>query len=97
MSIDTEGNEFQILKSIDFNHLPIKVIVVENNYSQPEISDFLSKFNYKRIIRLSCDEIYIRKEFISMGMRFRLTLFKIIRRIHFHKLGFRKRFGKWFR
>jgi len=95
LSIDTEGNEFEILKSIDFNQLSIKVILVENNYNNREIFAYLSKFKYLRLTRLSCDEVYIRSDFYSIEIRFRLILFKIDRRIYLHSLGLRKILRKW--
>ena len=43
-SIDTEGSEFNIVKSIDFNKTKIKIFSIENNYQTTEIKDFLNKF-----------------------------------------------------
>jgi FkbM family methyltransferase len=48
LSLDTEGNEIDILKSIDFNKWLIAVICVEHNWSQsaPEIMSYLGDFGY---------------------------------------------------
>jgi len=59
-SIDTEGGELDILKSIDFHDLNIKVISVENNFKSNEINRFLKKSGYKRIAKISIDDIYAR-------------------------------------
>lgn len=62
ISIDTEGNEFKILKSIDFSKYDIRVVSVENNYSDPEMKAFMEKAGYDCAAKLGCDEIYIKKE-----------------------------------
>lgn len=64
LSIDTEGGELDILRSIDFSKYVFDVIVVENNYHDPNFSRFLSSKNYSLVKRLVCDEIYIRKELL---------------------------------
>lgn len=47
LSIDTEGHELEVLKSLDFNlHCP-QLIVVEHNDRQQEISELLSKKGYR--------------------------------------------------
>ncbi len=63
ISIDTEGNEFKILKSIDFSKYDIRVLSIENNYKDPEIQRFMKNAGYKCAIRLGCDEIYIKNCF----------------------------------
>lgn len=60
VSIDTEGGELEILKSIDFDRFIIDVIDVENNYNDPRINNFLVSKGYKFVTRLVCDEIYCR-------------------------------------
>jgi FkbM family methyltransferase len=57
LSIDTEGGEFNILRSIDFNRVDIDVIEVENNYQEP-FQEFLEPFGYKKVCVLGPDEIY---------------------------------------
>lgn len=57
LSIDTEGGELDILKSIDFNQIAIDVISVENNY-QKSFDIFLNPLGYKKIAQLGVDEIY---------------------------------------
>lgn len=57
LSIDTEGGEFDILRSIDFSRISIDVIDVENNYREA-FEPFLATFGYKKIASLGADEIY---------------------------------------
>jgi len=61
LSIDTEGGEWDILNSIDFNALDIDVISVENNYGDQKIKQFLLSKGYAFIQKLDCDEIYKKK------------------------------------
>jgi len=57
-SIDTEGNEFEILKTIHFNEIRIEVFTIENNYGKSDIRDFMEGNGYRMIRKLSCDEVY---------------------------------------
>ena len=45
-SIDTEGAELQIIKSIDFNRFSIKAISVENNNRDKQVRNFLNQKGY---------------------------------------------------
>ena len=62
LSLDTEGGELEILKSIDFEKYSIKVISVENNYNDKNFEKFLSSKGYKKVKTLCCDEVYLKKE-----------------------------------
>lgn len=58
LSIDTEGGEFDILKSIDFSKLDIDVITIENNYQDLNFREHLERQGYVFIKKLKCDEVY---------------------------------------
>lgn len=58
LSVDTEGSELSILKSIDWNQVKIHYLSVENNYQTSEISDYLIPLGYQLINTLGTDEIY---------------------------------------
>jgi FkbM family methyltransferase len=60
MSIDTEGSEFEILKTIDFEKFDIKIVIVENNYNDSKIREFMEMKKYKLHDKLSCDDLYIK-------------------------------------
>lgn len=62
LSIDTEGSELEILKSIDFSKTNISVILVENNYKSNLIYTYLTSKNYRKIKTLDADEIYVLKK-----------------------------------
>jgi len=67
LSIDTEGSELEILKSIDFNALTIDVILVENNYQSPTIQTFLSSKGFISIPFKDSpgDEVYAHSSFLQ--------------------------------
>lgn len=60
LSLDTEGGELEILKSIDFNIIDIDVISVENNYGI-DFNTFLESVGYEKIANCEWDEIYRKK------------------------------------
>jgi FkbM family methyltransferase len=60
LSLDTEGNEMKILKTIDFDKYDIQVITVENNDFDNKFNVFFSDKPYTFMGRLQCDEIYVK-------------------------------------
>lgn len=58
LSIDTEGSEFSILESIDYDKFNITCISVENNYNENNIKQLLESKGFAKIKDLVCDEIY---------------------------------------
>jgi FkbM family methyltransferase len=77
ISIDTEGNELDIVKSIDFEKIKIKVLVIENNYKDENIAFFLNKNNFILIASLATDEVYIQKNEFNFIIKFNLFLWKL--------------------
>ncbi|MFN2354375.1 MAG: FkbM family methyltransferase [Desulfopila sp.] len=59
LSLDTEGGELEILKSIDFAETPITAISVENNWRTPHIRNYLEECGYIYIGTFGVDEIYL--------------------------------------
>lgn len=59
MSIDTEGSELEVLKSIDFDSVKIHVITVENNYKDNKIYNFLVEKGFLCKANLMGDDIYV--------------------------------------
>ena len=60
LSVDTEGSELEILKLIDFDHIYIQVIVVENLYGSTAIKELLTKNGYSLVKVLDSDEVYYK-------------------------------------
>jgi len=62
ISLDTEGGELDILKTLDFDNIGIKVIVVENAYNEPYISEFMKKKGFSMVKKLDADEVFVNKK-----------------------------------
>ena len=60
LSLDTEGNEFSVLKSIDWDKFNIKVMTIENNYNDPAQTAFITSKGYYMMGRLEADEVFIK-------------------------------------
>ncbi|MFC4211324.1 FkbM family methyltransferase [Pedobacter lithocola] len=79
LSIDIEGGELDVLKTIDFNNIDIHAISVENNYGDLSICRLMKKNGFKKVKNLGGDEIYIKR---------RSGLFGKIRDFMFFNFGF---------
>lgn len=60
LSIDTEGSEYEIISSIDFEKVDIRVISTENS-SKSNINEFLTEKGYIFALQCCADEIYYKK------------------------------------
>lgn len=78
ISIDTEGNESSILKSIDFSKINIATIVVENNYNDNEIRRFLKDKEYKFVLKLESDDVFIKKNLYTPQFKLKLFLWNVM-------------------
>lgn len=63
LSLDTEGGELEILKSIDFNKFQIDVITVENNYNDPNFVLFMQTQGYYLAKKLEQDQVFVHRYF----------------------------------
>lgn len=78
-SIDIEGGELDVLRTIDFNKIHVRAISVENNYSDIHIYQLLTEKGFEKITNLGGDEIYIKR---------RPGLFGYIKDIFLFKFGY---------
>jgi len=62
VSIDTEGNELSILKSIDFDKYNIFAFSVENNYNDQRNINYMISMGYKHIKDIGLDNIFIKNK-----------------------------------
>jgi FkbM family methyltransferase len=61
-SLDVEGAELSVLHTIDFSRTKIKLLMVENNYKEPQVKEFLKTKNYTFIEQSEVgDDIFILK------------------------------------
>jgi len=66
LSIDIEGNEFEVLSSIDYNIYQIKVIILENNIPEKlNYQKFFFEKNYSYYDRVGMDEIYYNNKYFN--------------------------------
>ena len=60
ISIDTEGTEIDVLKGFDFDYYDVKLFVVENNYEDQNIEDYMKTKGYKKDQRYKINDFYIK-------------------------------------
>lgn len=70
LSVDTEGSEYEILETIDFNLIQINCISVEHNYDLEKylkISTLLKKNNFEEICKdlLMWDALFVNKKVLN--------------------------------
>lgn len=61
ISIDTEGTELDVLKSFDVNGYYTKLLVVENNFNDPEIEEYLNSKGWIKDKRVEVNDFYIKQ------------------------------------
>ena len=61
ITIDTEGTELDVLKSFDTTKYKTKLIIVENNWKNSEIGDYLAQFGWKRDRVIEQNEFFVRE------------------------------------
>jgi len=66
LSIDIEGGEMNLLKSIDFKTNSIKVISVENNIPEEQnFKNFFEEINFTYLDRIGQDEIFYNRQYFK--------------------------------
>ena len=60
LDIDTEGTELDVLKGLDINRWQPKLIVIENNYNDSIIEEYLKNFNYIKDKRVGVNDYFIK-------------------------------------
>ena len=58
ISIDTEGTELDVLRGFDIEKWKPKLMVIENNFNDPEIEDYLNVFGYVKTRRNVVNDFY---------------------------------------
>ena len=87
LSVDTEGGEESIIKSIDFNSYTINTIAVENNYKDDSIRRILTERGYD-YLKCKGDDIFILRSFYRITVTDRIINFcervadKLYRMLH---------------
>lgn len=89
LSIDVEGAELEIIKSIDFNSLNISYMTIENNYKSSEMRSILKDSMYCFLFRYGSDDFYAHRSIYRMSWFFNPKLLPIWLKFHLRRL-----FGK---
>jgi FkbM family methyltransferase len=61
ISIDTEGNELDVLKSFDVNKYNIKLLIIENNFNDDTIEKYLDELGWVKDQRVVVNDFYVKK------------------------------------
>ena len=64
ISIDTENTELDVLKGLNLNKYNVKLLVIENNFNEPFLEDYLKSFNYRKINRIAVNDFYLKDIFL---------------------------------
>jgi FkbM family methyltransferase len=60
LSIDIEGYELELLKSIDWKKFNIKVVLVENNDNLIDFKNYMTTVGYELLSRIGFDDLFIQ-------------------------------------
>lgn len=61
VSIDTENTELDVLKGFDLTKYNVKLLVIENNFNESFLEDYLVSFGYKKVHRLGVNDFYLKE------------------------------------
>jgi FkbM family methyltransferase len=64
LSVDVEGAEMEVLKSINFDEVNIDCILLENNYGIEKETEFLIANGYRVLTNIQWDVLFIKNDFI---------------------------------
>jgi FkbM family methyltransferase len=59
VSIDTENTELDVLKGFDILRWKPRLMIIENNFNEPHIEEYLKCFNYVKVKRYQVNDFYI--------------------------------------
>jgi len=62
ISIDTEGTELDVLKGFDIKKWHPQLLVVENNYNDLNVEEYLKNFGYIKVLRHKINDFYKTEE-----------------------------------
>lgn len=65
ISIDTENTELDVLKGIDFDTYKINFLVIENNFNENMIENYLIDKNFTKIYRLAVNDFYVNNDYLN--------------------------------
>jgi FkbM family methyltransferase len=61
ISIDTEGSEMDVLTSFDVNKYNTKLLIIENNFNDLDIENYLNQKGWVKDKRVEVNDFYVKK------------------------------------
>ena len=61
LSIDTEGTELDVLRGFDIQKYRPRLMVIENNFNNPTIEEYLRRFGYVKNKRVAINDFYFHE------------------------------------
>jgi len=62
ISIDTEGNELEVLESIDLELHGVRLLIIENNYNSADIEQYLMGLGWRKDKRFEVNDFYVKEQ-----------------------------------
>lgn len=62
-TIDTEGSEAEVIKSINFDTCRFDLILVENNYEETTVHQLLIERGFELLTRVGIDDVFVNRDF----------------------------------
>lgn len=60
LSVDVEGGELGVLRSLDFSRTPVLALAIENDYRDDAVARYLAeRSGLRRVLRIDVDDIYV--------------------------------------
>lgn len=60
ISIDVEGSELDVLQSFDVNKYNTKLLVIENNFNDPDVENYLKSLGWKKDRRVEINDFFVK-------------------------------------
>ena len=80
ISIDTENTELDVLKGLNFDEYEIKFFVIENNFDENQVEEFLKTKNFKKLFRNAVNDFYVNNNYINTSI---LDIFEIKKAVYY--------------
>lgn len=62
ISVDTEGTELDVLRGLDLGKYEVKLLVVENNFEDQDIRDYLECFDFEFDQRFFVNDFFVNRK-----------------------------------
>lgn len=80
ISIDTENTEIDVLKGLNFDEYYIKFLIIENNFEEPHVEEYLKSKNFKKLFRNAVNDFYVNNDYINKKI---LDIFEIKKAVYY--------------